>query len=685
MSIHALKPLEPPRWSNGRLLGDGDGFGPLLRLGQILCLDDRLSPHDLVRALAIQAREDVPLGVILRAHGLVSARDLLEALAQQAGLPTLDLDNFPPDAALLGGVSPLVCLKHGALPVRRHRDGTLVVLSNPAELPEVASALPAALGPFYFALAPEAMVERHIAAQFARDLSRRADLKCPARFSCRAWARPVGRGALFGAAVLLGGLVMALPVASMWLLYAWVVLNLLAMSILRVVALIQTVHARRSAVVASPVAPPATSPMLSPAALLETPSGAPDPGQWGARSPRVTVLVPVYREDAILPRLIKRLTAITYPKELLDICLVLEEGDDKTLDALACIDLPHWMRWVSAPKSRIKTKPRAMNYALDFCRGEIIGIYDAEDAPEPDQITRVVRKFRESGPEVACVQAYLDYYNPRENWLSRCFTIEYAIWFRVILQAVEHMRLPVPLGGTSVFFRREALEKLGGWDAHNVTEDADLGMRLARQGYRCAFEPSTTHEEANCRTLPWIKQRSRWLKGYAMTWITHMRAPRLLWRELGPQGFLTFQVILLGTLSNFLLAPAIWSFWLVGFGYTPFFYTLLPRAAWALLGTMFVSAEVIQVLLGVLATSGRAHRHLLPWVPTMMFYWPLGSLAAYKAIYEVLTAPFYWDKTRHGVSQAQKGAPALAAAAERPSTVGLDLAGVQFQAGLKSK
>ncbi|MFT4717532.1 MAG: cellulose synthase/poly-beta-1,6-N-acetylglucosamine synthase-like glycosyltransferase, partial [Paracoccaceae bacterium] len=247
-------------------------------------------------------------------------------------------------------------------------------------------------------------------------------------------------------------------------------------------------------------------------------------------------------------------------------------------------------------------------------------------------------------------QAYLDYYNLNQNWLARCFTIEYAIWFRLVLQGVERMKLPVPLGGTSVFFRREALQKLGAWDAHNVTEDADLGMRLARFGYRCAFEPTTTYEEANCHTIPWVKQRSRWLKGYAMTWITHMRNPRALWRDLGPKGFLTFQVILLGTLSSFLLAPAIWSFWLISFGFTPGFAAMLPDVAWNILGVTFVGSEIILALLGVAATSGKNHRFLIPWVPTMVFYWPLGTIAAYKAMYEVLFAPFYWDKTKHGIS-----------------------------------
>jgi len=343
------------------------------------------------------------------------------------------------------------------------------------------------------------------------------------------------------------------------------------------------------------------------------------------------------------------LGALDYPKELLDIVLILESSDDVTRTAVEKARLPMWMRALTVPDARLRTKPRAMNYALGFCRGDVIGIYDAEDAPEPDQIRRVVARLAAEGPKVACVQAYLDYYNAHENWLSRCFTIEYAMWFRVVLQAVERLGLPVPLGGTSVFFRREALEKLGAWDAHNVTEDADLGMRLARRGYRCAFEPSTTYEEASCHVVPWIKQRSRWLKGYGMTWGTHMRRPVALWRDLGPMGFLTFQVLLFGTLSGFLLAPSIWLFWLLGLGYGPTSVDILPHNGWAILAVIFAISEIIQLLVGFVATSGANHRFLRPFVPTMILYWPLGAIAAYKALIEMVVAPFYWDKTSHGV------------------------------------
>ena len=197
------------------------------------------------------------------------------------------------------------------------------------------------------------------------------------------------------------------------------------------------------------------------------------------RLPVVTLLVPLYKEREIAGHLLRRLSAIDYPAPLLDVILLLEADDHLTRETLAAANLPRWMRAITVPKGTIKTKPRALNYGLNFARGRIIGIYDAEDAPAPDQIRKIVARFAARDPEVACLQGILDYYNSRANWLARCFTLEYAAWFRVVLPGMARLGLTIPLGGTTVFFLRSVLEEIGGWDAHNVTEDADLGLRLA--------------------------------------------------------------------------------------------------------------------------------------------------------------------------------------------------------------
>ena len=296
------------------------------------------------------------------------------------------------------------------------------------------------------------------------------------------------------------------------------------------------------------------------------------------------------------------------------------------------------------------TKPRALNYALHFARGQIIGIYDAEDAPSPDQIERIVTHFSAAPPEVGCLQGILDFYNPRANWLSRCFAVEYASWFRVLLPGLSKLGLTVPLGGTTVFFRREVLEKLGGWDSYNVTEDADLGVRLARHGYRTELVATVTREEANNRLWPWVRQRSRWLKGYALTWWVHSRRPLRLLRDLGWRRFLGVQALFLTTLMQFTLAPLLWSFWLIVIGLPHPLDPWLSRMTLGALTVLFLSAEAVSILIGIAAISRSPHRNLLLWVPTLFAYFPLGTLAVYKALWEAMTRPFYWDKTQHGHS-----------------------------------
>lgn len=251
--------------------------------------------------------------------------------------------------------------------------------------------------------------------------------------------------------------------------------------------------------------------------------------------------------------------------------------------------------------------------------------------------------------DVAAVQCYLDFYNTGDNWMSRCFTIEYATWFRVVMRGLARLKVPLPLGGTSVFTRREALEKVGGWDAHNVTEDADLGMRLARFGYRCEIVHSTTWEEANKVPVGWIKQRSRWLKGFAMTWASHMRNPAALWRDLGPLGFVTFQVLLLGTVSAFLLAPVFWVLWIALLGFDLPFMAVLPAPVWAAVFGFLALSELIMITVASTAMLAKKRPGLIPFILTLTVYWPLGTIAAYKALFELFFRPFYWDKTDHGL------------------------------------
>jgi len=624
LKIVASDPVQAGRWrAPGK---DPQRSRP--HLGQILVDSGALSSENLLKALAIRARQDCRLGDIFLAHGMVSPDELRQALETQWRCASVDLKLEPPNARLVQKLGTALCLKHGIIPWKQLAGGVVYVTSQPDQFSKARDDLPEDLGTPYLALGEKAEIDAALLALNQKELARQAESRVAETESCRTWNHHKLR-LWFGvsATVLVLSLLLA-PQAVFVAAFVWTVSMLLLSTGLKIAAAITRYHHAEEFEAANVLTKRTTTP---------------------ARLPTVSILVPLFREKEIASHLIRSLKRLNYPKELLDICLVVEADDSTTLAAINATRLPHWVRMIKVPDGPLRTKPRALNFALDFCKGSIIGVYDAEDAPDPDQIHKIVRRFHERGPEVACLQGVLDFYNARTNWLSRCFTIEYATWFRIVLPGLVRLGFTIPLGGTTLFFRREALENLGGWDAHNVTEDADLGIRLARHGYRTELVETVTEEEANCRMLPWVKQRSRWLKGYAVTWAVHMRAPGALLGQLGWWRFLGFQVMFLGTLTQFVLAPVLWSFWLILFSLPHPMVGLVPNIWLLALGAVFLLTELVTISVGILAVSGHKHRYLRWWVPTLHFYFPLGALASYKGLYELVTRPFYWDKTSHGI------------------------------------
>ena len=586
-----------------------------------------VSASALQEARNIQARSRTSLDRILVSEGLLSADEMTTALSRYHGLPRVNLLTQPADPALADLIALRLCLNHSVITWRRTGDTVQIVASRLEDFTHVLSVLGDRAPKAELVLAPSCEIQAALARIHRETLTAQASARVPVAESCRSW-RPAGRRRL--GFTLLG---LALLFAITWLqpTYVFAIIALWATFTLIVAA-----GLRLSAYVAHMSAPepdPEIAPLFSHHPL-----------------PRVSVLVPLFKETEIARHLVARLGKLTYPKPLLDVVLVLEENDTLTRQTIDSCVLPPWIRVVEVPEGAPKTKPRAMNYALDFCDGDIVGIWDAEDAPDPDQINRVVDRFSQVPEDVVCLQGVLDYYNSRQNWLARCFTVEYAAWFRLILPGMARLGLAIPLGGTTLFFRREVLEELGGWDAHNVTEDADLGFRLARHGYKTDMIATTTGEEANCRFWPWVRQRSRWLKGYMVTYLVHMRNPLRLYRQMGHLKFWGFQAHFITALSQFVLAPFLWSFWLVLLGLPHPLDPLLPRHILLNFGLVFLMVEVITILVNATAVSGPRHRHLLAWVPTLHFYYPLGAIAAYKALYELVAQPFYWDKTQHGHS-----------------------------------
>jgi cellulose synthase/poly-beta-1,6-N-acetylglucosamine synthase-like glycosyltransferase len=372
-----------------------------------------------------------------------------------------------------------------------------------------------------------------------------------------------------------------------------------------------------------------------------------------AELPIYTILVPLYREAHMLPGLVHGLSHLDWPAAKLDIKLILEAVDFDTIAAARALNLPGNVEIVVVPELHPRTKPKALNYALPLARGEYLVIFHAEDRPDRDQLCRAYASFRRGSPNLACVQAALNIYNARDTWLTRQFTLEYCALFDALLPALDRLRLPVPLGGTSNHFRMSALKWLMAWDPFNVTEDADLGTRLARSGYRCAMLPSTTYEEAPPRLSSWLRQRTRWLKGYVQTWLVHMRSPRSLWRELGPLGFLGFQTVVGGTILSALVHP--WFYVLAGIDFAQGSLLARPETVlgwpfWGLAWFDLLTGYLASMALGFLSARGRGYRHLLKDVPLMPLYWLLISAAAYRAVWQFMTARFEWEKTEHGVA-----------------------------------
>jgi cellulose synthase/poly-beta-1,6-N-acetylglucosamine synthase-like glycosyltransferase len=375
--------------------------------------------------------------------------------------------------------------------------------------------------------------------------------------------------------------------------------------------------------------------------------------------PAYTVLLPVYREPEIVQNLLRGIGSLNYPADKLEVLLLTEEDDTATQAALLGVSISH-VRVVVVPEHQPKTKPAACNYGMSLpgLKGEMVTIYDAEDVPDPLQLRRAVVALGRAPAEVGCLQARLCYFNERQNLLTRWFTMEYDQWFAAILPAVAHARCVVPLGGTSCHLRTRVLHEVGGWDAYNVTEDADLGVRLARYGYRTMILDSITLEEANSDVINWIRQRSRWYKGYLQTSIVHLRRPRHLRRELGLKAVLRLinltGLVPITNAFNFLL----WSAMVVWLVARPHLITLMfpPVTYYTSLALLFLAAPM-SILAGLITTVAMRKPYLW-WAALLVpLYWMLQSVAALKALYQLVFRPSYWELTVHGLSGSQ---PAIA-------------------------
>ena len=606
---------------------------------EIAGLLEHLDTTELTQATTRAEQLGVGADEVLIAASLASPDEVARAAARQLGIAFVPLDG--PLAVDQGADPPhrtLNAMLHTGM--MRCADGRLVVAARGRQLrdlathvvqrPEIAHRI---------ALTTPERLATHVRQRFGAQLARHAAFNLSRTMpTLSAASLGVSRYVLAGIALMLLIMPFAMHmVPSMAMVAVALILAtlLLGWSLLRLTA--------------CTIAPQRDPPLVRDDAAL----------------PIYSLLVPLYREARIVPQLIAALSALDYPREKLQILLVVEADDFETAAALKHhIEHPCFEVFTAHPLGP-RTKPKALNAALAFAKGEFVGVYDAEDVPDPQQLRRACAVFRSrDSAGIACVQARLAIDNLADSWITRQFAAEYAGHFDVVLPMLAAYRLPLPLGGTSNHFRREVLEAIGGWDPYNVTEDADLGMRLARNGWRTAVIASTTDEEAPRTVHAWLLQRTRWYKGWLQTVLVHGRHPRQMVRQIGWSGMATFTVMLGGSLAAALMHPFFFATLLLDLWMDYEASALLSSALMEGLGVLVLAVGYVGT---VLTTALGMHRRGMPglWrvLPVIPVYWLLLSLAAWRAVGQLLTDPQRWEKTEHGLARTSRRRPRLVRAA----------------------
>lgn len=608
----------------------------VIPLGEILLSRGLITKPQFIAAIKEKQRSGSRLGEVLVAEGILTYKTLYEALAEHYRLGFIDLFANPPSARLCNINDVDLYLSLGFIPYAREDNKTVLACCEVSE--EIMRWARSRYGN-HFSLVLTSPLDVHRSAEtlFGANLEETSRLKlwlASPEQSARATIEPK-QGAMV--AVLIVLCILALwftpfTTASLFLLacqaifaasmlFKWVLFTQGARMYERIYTVMR----------ATPLPKDHDLPVY-------------------------TLLLPVYKEAGSLPGLFAAIERLDYPKSKLDVKLIVEEDDAETYQAAIALKPPYYYEIIRVPYSLPKTKPKACNYALRFARGDYVCIYDAEDFPSRRQLRRAVAVFRQAAPDVVCLQARLNYYNADENWLTRMFTLEYTVLFDFTLPGLQALDMPIPLGGTSNHIAIHKLREMGEWDPYNVTEDADIGIRLARSGYRTEVLSSWTLEESPIHLGAWMKQRTRWLKGYMQTWLVHMRSPAQLYRRLGPRGFFGFQMMIGIACFTFLVAPVLWALsllWIIkgmpaaltlnGLVYPLSIFTLLLQFAvhWHM---AFVAAKRHR------SDIRRSLRRSALWYP---LYPVLAIFASYRALWHLLIRPHLWEKTTHGLTRMQ--------------------------------
>lgn len=605
--------------------------GGRIPLGERLIAHGVISPEDLTRALRLHRTAGIRLGQALLNLDLVSEEQLAFFLAEQQDLPFFRLEGMEPDV-MVGQMLPEELERSaGLVPLYQFEDRLVIATVDPLNqraLDEVAARTSLQIEPVvctesdlqfmleqlyrsrYLEQSVGDLVSRHPEESAARVLTRRQSL------------------VLSGAAVILAALFLFSPITGTVAITGFCSIFYAVFSLYKTYLIYHALSHE-----------------------LEVPITEEDLAELSdANLPVYTILVPLYREASVLPTLLHGLTQLNYPSAKLDAKLLLEEDDYETREAVEAMNLPSYVEPVIVPAAHPRNKPKACNYGLLHARGEYVVIYDAEDIPDPNQLRMAVAAFRKVDERVVCVQAKLNYYNANQNLLTRWFTIEYSMWFDLFLPGLDATSAPIPLGGTSNHFPTQRLRDVGAWDPFNVTEDADLGLRLYRRDGKTAIIDSTTLEEANSEMYNWIRQRSRWVKGYIQTYLVHMRHPVRLWKTIGPKAFFEFQMVIGGTFFSFLINPIFWiltALWYLA--HAGFIRAIYPSEVFYLGILSLGVGNFAFIYLNVAGCLRRGYYGMVRYALLIPLYWAMMSIAAWKGFLQLAYKPFYWEKTVHGL------------------------------------
>ena len=366
--------------------------------------------------------------------------------------------------------------------------------------------------------------------------------------------------------------------------------------------------------------------------------------------PVYTVLVPAKYEAEVAQQIVDSMASLDYPSDKIDMIVMLEDYDTETFEAFQnAQNVPEYFRIEKVRYVEPQTKPKTMNMVFNQARGEFFVIYDAEILPDADQMKKAYLAFKKH-PEIACFQTRLDHYNTDQNILTRLFNIEFSFHYDYFLPGLQRMGFPIPLSGHSTHFRTDVLRKIGAWDKYNVAEDCDVGIRLYRYGYRTKVLNSISREEAASTMWSWIMQRTRWMKGFIQTSIVHLRNPLQLKDELGGwKNLSAFLVIVPGTVLVNVLNLFSWMILALWFlSGSDFIKSLYTQPILYVSVLTFVVGIFLFTYLNLIGSFNRKRFHLIKYGLLTPFYWLLLAFATTRAVYQVFTNPYKWEKTTHG-------------------------------------